>query len=109
MDKFDYNYLTDIRPVGLTLAAIAMTLALACGIWTHSHREDRVVVASQPPFLMLICIGCFIMASSIIPLSIDDSVASLDGCSIACMAFPWVSGIVIMYEFQKIIRLFFRL
>jgi hypothetical protein len=93
MDKFDYNYLTNIRPVGLTFAAIAMTLALACGLWTHSHIKDRVVVASQPPFLMLICIGCFTMASSIIPLSIDDSVASLDGCSIACMAFPWLFSI----------------
>eukprot|EP00584_Thalassiosira_punctigera_P017418 CAMPEP_0172547588 /NCGR_PEP_ID=MMETSP1067-20121228/17078_1 /TAXON_ID=265564 ORGANISM="Thalassiosira punctigera, Strain Tpunct2005C2" /NCGR_SAMPLE_ID=MMETSP1067 /ASSEMBLY_ACC=CAM_ASM_000444 /LENGTH=528 /DNA_ID=CAMNT_0013334693 /DNA_START=36 /DNA_END=1619 /DNA_ORIENTATION=+ len=30
------------------------------------------------------------MASSIIALSIDDSIASQEGCSMACMAFPWL-------------------
>ena len=30
------------------------------------------------------------MGSSIIPLSIDDEVASTKGCDIACMAFPYL-------------------
>ena len=87
----DYNYLTNIRPVGLTFFAIALVASVGCGIWMQVHRKDRVVVASQPFFLQLICVGCLIMASSIIPLSIDDGIVSPEGCSIACMAFPWVS------------------
>ena len=87
----DYNYLTTIRGFGLFLCAIVMLSSLACCAWTEVHRKHRVVIASQPFFLSIICIGCLIMASSIIPLSIDDSVASPEGCSKACMAFPWVS------------------
>ena len=90
-EPVNYNYLTNIRGVGLTFCAIAMVLALGSGVWTQVHRMHRVVIASQPFFLRIICIGCLIMASSIIPLSIDDSVASPEGCSKACMAFPWVS------------------
>ena len=87
----DYNYLTNIRPAGLTFVIISMAFSIVCGIWTYTKRNDKVVTASQPFFMALICVGCFIMASAIIPLSIDDSVASPDGCSKACMAFPWVS------------------
>ena len=33
------------------------------------------------------------MSSAIVPLSIDDSIASLQGCNIACMATPWLGSI----------------
>jgi hypothetical protein len=90
----DYNYLTNIRPVGFTFVAICWAPSLGCGVWTYLKRKDKVVIASQPFFLALICVGCFIMVSAIIPLSIDDSIASPEGCSKACMAFPWVSRLV---------------
>jgi len=88
--QVDNNYLTNIRPAGFTFVAISMAVSLGCGGWTYKNRKDKVVIASQPFFLFLICIGCFIMASAIIPLSIDDSIASPEGCSKACMAFPWL-------------------
>eukprot|EP00804_Cyclotella_cryptica_P011025 CCRYP_017488-RA/>CCRYP_017488-RA protein AED:0.30 eAED:0.30 QI:710/1/0.9/1/0.44/0.3/10/542/659 len=77
----DYNYLTNIRPVGLTASVVAMSAAVGCALWTYCYRSDRVVKASQPFFLMIICMGCFVMSSSIIPLSIDDSIASEEGAS----------------------------
>ena len=92
-ELIDYNYLTTIRPVGLLLMAIAMVGSMLCAIWTQLNKKVDVVKAAQPFFLLLICIGCFVMASSIIPLSIDDSIASQRGCSMACMGFPWVSVI----------------
>jgi hypothetical protein len=95
--QVDYNYLTNIRPAGFTFVAISMAVSLSCGGWTYKNRKDKVVIASQPFFLFLICIGCFIMASAIIPLSIDDSIASPEGCSKACMAFPWVSGHIVSH------------
>ena len=102
-EPVNYNYLTNIRGVGLTFCAIAMVLALGSGVWTQVHRMHRVVIASQPFFLRIICIGCLIMASSIIPLSIDDSVASPEGCSKACMAFPWVSIYLICYKLDSLV------
>lgn len=77
----DYNYLTSIRPVGLAASVIAMSLSVGCALWTYCNRSDRVVKASQPFFLMIISMGCFIMSSSIIPLSIDDSIATEKGAS----------------------------
>ena len=88
----DYNYLTiGIRSVGFAFVAVAMVCLLGCGVWTQMYSKDWVVIASQPFFLRLICCGCLIMASLIIPLSIDDGIVDADGCLIACMAFPWVS------------------
>ena len=95
--QVDNNYLTNIRPAGFTFVAISMAVSLGCGGWTYKNRKDKVVIASQPFFLLLICVGCFIMASAIIPLSIDDSIASPEGCSKACMAFPWVSGHLVLH------------
>ena len=99
----DYNYLTNIRPVGLSFFAITWAFALLCGGWTEMYRNNRVVKVSQPPFLRLIILGCLIMASSIIPLSIDDSIASQKGCSIACMSFPWVGTIVLCFSLPCLI------
>ena len=91
----DYNHLTGIRPVGLALFVIAASASIVCGIWTHVYRNSRVAKASQPFFLGLICVGCLVMSSAIIPLSIDESIASPEGCSKACKSIPWVSeGIV---------------
>ena len=103
------NYLTSIRPVGLTFCAIAMGCSLAFGIWTQVNGKHRVVVASQPFFLRLICIGCFVMATSIIPLSIDDSIATTDGCSKACMAFPWLLSIGFTTTFAALFSKTWRL
>lgn len=108
-EPVDYNYLTSIRPAGLAMCAIAMALAVACGVWTQLHRKHRVVIASQPFFLGIICIGCLIMASSIIPLSFDDSIASTEGCSIACMAFPWLLSIGFTTTFAALFSKVWRL
>ena len=119
-EPIEYNYLSKIRPVGLAAAAVAMAAAVGCGVWTYCNRQNAVVKASQPFFLVIICVGCFVMTSSIIPLSVDDSIASQEGASMvscwilciwvalfinilhsyiiifylhlyqACMAFPWL-------------------
>ena len=109
-EPVDYNYLTNIRPAGLTMCgALSMVLALVCGVWTQLHCKHRVVLASQPFFLRIICIGCFIMASAIIPLSIDDSIASIEGCSKSCMAFPWLLSIGFTTTFAALFSKVWRL
>jgi hypothetical protein len=52
-------------------------------IWTWKNRNARCVKASQPFFLILICVGTFVAASAAIPSTVDLSVASSHGCAIA--------------------------
>ena len=40
--------------------------------------------------LYIICLGCAILASAIIPLQLDTQVASLEGCAIACVSALWL-------------------
>ena len=80
-DEEELNQIDRIRPAGLTFMAIAMALSLFFAAWTAKNQNQRVLKAGQPHFLLLICGGTFIMAASIIPLSIDDSIASVEGCS----------------------------
>lgn len=105
----NYNYLTSIRPVGLTFVALAMMGSIICTIWTWIKRKHRIVKASQPFFLVMISCGTFILASSIIPLSIDDSIATQWGCSVACMAFPWLLSIGFTTIFAALFAKIWRL
>ena len=84
------NLLTTIRPIGLTMTAIILASSLAAAVWVYMMRHASVVRASQPPFLWLICLGTAVMGAGIIPMGIDDGVASKDGCSKACMTTPWL-------------------
>ena len=89
--KINMNYVgTALLVVGLILSGIIILLSLGFMIWTFIHRKERVVKASQPMFLAIICLGTLMMGSSIIPMSLDDGVISSDGKSIACMAMPWL-------------------
>mmetsp|Transcript_32654 Transcript_32654/g.39673 ORF Transcript_32654/g.39673 Transcript_32654/m.39673 type:complete len:1372 (-) Transcript_32654:215-4330(-) len=96
----DLNQIVKIRPVGLTIMVLAAGLAVAFSVWTFVFRKHQVVKSSQQLFLQLICFGTFIMATAIIPLSIDDSIASQRGCDIACMVTPWLisTGFVVTFS-----------
>uniref|UniRef100_A0A7S1ZKP5 G-protein coupled receptors family 3 profile domain-containing protein n=1 Tax=Ditylum brightwellii TaxID=49249 RepID=A0A7S1ZKP5_9STRA len=87
------NQLTRIRPLGLALAAVSLALSTFFGVWVWLNMNRSCIKKSQPLFLGMICIGTFLMASTIIPLGIDDSIVSPDACSRACMAAPWIFSI----------------
>mmetsp|Transcript_35376 Transcript_35376/g.77559 ORF Transcript_35376/g.77559 Transcript_35376/m.77559 type:complete len:920 (-) Transcript_35376:49-2808(-) len=78
------------KGVAFSLCALGLLASTFCFAFTMSKRRHRIIRASQPEFLALVCAGCFLMASAIIPLSIDNTVASDHGCSIACMARFWL-------------------
>lgn len=87
----EQNYIsTGVRVMGYIFCAVSIFMAIGFGIWTYRHRGTRVVKASQPFFLYLICAGCLVWACTIIPLSFDSRVASIDGCSIACTSTFWL-------------------
>lgn len=79
-----------IRGYGFAIASLTMVLAVVFAFWSYKKRLSPVVKASQPLFLVLICLGVFILASSIFPMAIDDGFASVEACDKACMAIPWL-------------------
>mmetsp|Transcript_36254 Transcript_36254/g.71349 ORF Transcript_36254/g.71349 Transcript_36254/m.71349 type:complete len:1034 (+) Transcript_36254:110-3211(+) len=104
------NYLSNhIRGVGLAVMGMIILSSLAFAVWVIYCRENQVIKSSQPLFLLLICCGTLVMSTAIIPLSIDDKLASVQGCNIACMAVPWLLsvGFVLTFSalFSKILRI----
>lgn len=79
-----------VRGVGLFLGAFAMAASLICLLAMLANLDNGVMKASQPIFLVLICGGTFLLAAAIVPLSIDDGIASPSGCDVACASAPWL-------------------
>ncbi|CAB9528080.1 Gamma-aminobutyric acid (GABA) B receptor [Seminavis robusta] len=107
-----------IRGVGYCIYAFILVVAGGLMYWVHVNRDERIVKASQPEFLIAICFGCVVLASAIIPMSLDDGVLEEDGgcvgctcagCDVACMSSPWLyaMGFVIIFAslFSKIWRM----
>lgn len=84
------NQLGMIRAVGFTLFGIIAITSISFAGFVICHRQQQVVKALQPIFLLCICGGVLVLGSSIIPLSFDDEIASQHGCDISCMALPWL-------------------
>lgn len=100
---YNKNQLDSVRPVGLAFVGLIILLSLGFIGWTLCHRGVQIVRASQPFFLITICVGTIIMATTIIPLSLDDGVLHEEGgcvdcecpdCDKACMAAPWLFTVV---------------
>lgn len=107
--KEELNHIGSIIVVGLVLMSTAIGLAIVLALWTHRYRKARIIRASQPLFLILICIGTVVMASAIVPLSIDDGKFSQSACNNACMTVPWLlcTGFTIAFSalFSKLYRI----
>jgi hypothetical protein len=86
----DLNQLGSIRFVGIALSLVAVSASAFIICWVVWNRSQRIVMTLQPAFLVAISAGVFILASSMIPLSVDDEIASSRGCDIACVASPWL-------------------
>ena len=67
--------------------------AIGFGIFTIFKKGHPIIRKSQPSFLIMVCTGSFIAGCAIIPLSFDDEKYSVQACSIACMATPWLVSI----------------
>ncbi|KAG7342363.1 7 transmembrane sweet-taste receptor of 3 GCPR [Nitzschia inconspicua] len=103
------NQLGAIRIVGYVLATVIFFLAIYCVWWVYVYRKERVVRASQPLFLVTIAFGSFLMAATIIPLSVDDGMASERGCDIACMAAPWLFSVGFVTSFAALFSKLWRI
>lgn len=113
---------TYMKVLALSFSAFSMVLAIGFGLWTWRHRSTRVVKASQPFFLFLLLFGVIMVASSIIPYSMDDntfpesacdkdddSTFPLSACDRTCTAIFWLifPGLSIVFSalFTKTYRI----
>jgi len=103
------HYLTKVRPIGLSLMALIYASALGCIAWVIVRRETKVVRASQPIFLVLICFGTMVLGSAIFPMGIDDGIASQKTCNAACMATTWLVAIGFSISFAALFSKIWRL
>jgi len=97
----DQNYLpASLRAFGLALMGISILASVLTSLWVYKKRKHRVLRASQPLFLHLICFGTLLQGASILTISFDESTGwSSKGLDMACMATPWllVLGFIIVY------------
>jgi hypothetical protein len=90
----NYNYIgAALRWIGFGMAGLILSVSIGFTLWTAMNRNSRVVKASQPVFLYMITVGCFLMGSSIIFWSLDDEVVPTNACSASCVVIPWLGFI----------------
>jgi hypothetical protein len=103
------NQIGSIRSLGWSLTTIACFTAVFFAVWVLYNSNKRIVAAMQPLFLITVCVGVFIMALTIIPLSIDDGIVSESGCNIACMCIPWLVSTGFSVTFSAIFSKLWRI
>lgn len=88
----NYNFIDGwLRNLGFVLAAVIVGVSFSFSVWTIlGKRKNRAILAAQPFFLQLICVGVAMMGLSIIPLAVTDGSIDEDVASMACLAFPWL-------------------
>jgi len=97
---------------GYVLFSIQCLLSIICGLWTAYYRKRKVVKASQPLFLGLVCLGVFVMNCSILPIGVqgnyrdDPSISKVDA---ACMALPWLFSIGFAIIFSALFAKIWRI
>jgi hypothetical protein len=88
---FNFNYIgKTARAAGYALMAFVMASSIISLLWLVYYRDEPVVNSSQPLCLTMVSAGAFIMASTIIPLSLEETIVDDTGLDKACMAGPWL-------------------
>lgn len=93
-----------VRIAGWTLGGMVMLVAIALAGWVSFNRSHRVVKMSQPLFLLIVCLGVFVLSSAIFPLGIDDSIATIKGCDMACASIPFLISMGFTFVFAALFR-----
>jgi hypothetical protein len=100
-DTVEWNYLSkNVQILGFTLVGVSLFIILVSMIWVFVRRKERIVTASQPEFLYLLCCGAALQAISLICISFDESYGWTENkLSIACSFSLWffVIGYLVQY------------
>lgn len=89
----DRSYMGRVRYVGFCLMVAVWATTVGFAIFVYIYRKARIVRVMQPMFLIILCVGVFILASTILPMSFDDDIISQEQCSRMCATTPWFASI----------------
>ncbi|CAB9523211.1 Metabotropic glutamate receptor-like protein E [Seminavis robusta] len=98
-----------ILVTGLVLGIMCVVLSALSAAWVRLYRDSQAARMAQPFFLFIICLGTFLMALAVIPMSFQEPMpkAVLDA---GCMSIPWLfsSGFVIAFSalLSKTLRIY---
>lgn len=71
------------------VGSIIMISAVCFGLWTWLHRASTVVQQSQPFFLAILCVGVFLMASTVYSIVAEEPPLSVETVNFFCMFGYW--------------------
>jgi len=95
---------------GLFMSSLAIVVGLVCGVGILVYRKKKIVQASQPIFMEMICLGSVIIAMSVFPLSLQESsVSNKEVLDISCMLTPWLVCIGFVTSFSVLFAKTLRL
>lgn len=107
--EVNLNQIASFAWVGFAFALLVIACSIGFALWSLVLRNHPVVRASQPFFLVMICIGAFIIGCTIFPMALDDGSLDQKGIDRACMSIPWLItvGWTILFSglFAKLWRL----
>jgi len=92
LPAMEHNYHlipTGMQAIGLSFCAISILTSIGWALWVIQGRNTNAVKISQPFFLLQLCLGCLVLASAIIPMSLQEPIPQ-QGLDIACMSIPWL-------------------
>ncbi|CAB9513854.1 Gamma-aminobutyric acid (GABA) B receptor [Seminavis robusta] len=107
--EHDYNLIpVGAQVVGWVLGIFVAGLSVGIMAWTYCHRKRFVVRASQPIFLVQVCVGTLIMSLAVVPMSMqgEESTPRLD---VACMGTPWLLFLGFVVAFSALFSKTWRL
>ena len=113
-----------LKAIGIGFVALQGMFSAFFGVWTLYYRGQGVVMSSQPVFLLLVVIGCFIMSISILPTAVEETYRyeqdhltgqltdtpsqDIDRVDAACMAFPWLFNLGFIVTFSALFAKIWR-
>ena len=103
------NYIEPgMRAYSYALFGFVVITCMGLAGWTIINRKKRIVAASQPFFLCLLCFGSLVLGASLIAIAVDHGptkvglcrIDNLDPCGMACTATIWLVslGLSIMFS-----------
>ncbi|CAB9516221.1 Gamma-aminobutyric acid (GABA) B receptor [Seminavis robusta] len=98
--------------VGYIMAAVAISTSFGFCTWTVYNRATPFVRVSQPFFLFQLCLGTFLMALAIIPLSLPGSSPEQGpnrGLDAACMSVIWLVALGFVISMSALLSKTWRL
>jgi hypothetical protein len=85
LPKENLNLVSDgVRSICWVLSGTMILLSFYCIVCTIRRRKTPIVRASQPIFLVMLCMGTFFMSCSIIPTTLQEPVSE-QVLDVACM------------------------